>query len=95
MTYRLSKKADQDFAGIYRYTYKEFGEHQADKYTDSLEACFLLLCDSPRIGRKVDYISTGLYQHEHQEHLIFYRIRKQEIFIVRLLHKSMDVIKHL
>ena len=95
MIYSLSKKADKDFEGIYRYTYKEFGEQQADKYTDSLEACFLLLCDNPTIGRNVDIISKGLYQHEHQEHTIFYRIRKNEIFIVRLLHNSMDISKQL
>jgi toxin ParE1/3/4 len=95
MNYKLSKKADKDFEDIYRYTYIEFGEHQADKYTDSLEACFLTICDNPKIGRNADYISKGLYQHEHKEHIIFYKIRKQGIFIVRLLHKSMKINNHL
>ncbi|MDX1812049.1 MAG: type II toxin-antitoxin system RelE/ParE family toxin, partial [Gammaproteobacteria bacterium] len=67
----------------------------ADQYTDSLEATFQLITENPTIGRPVDYVSKGLHRHEHMEHVIFYRIRQQEIFVVRLLHASMDVSKQL
>ncbi len=40
MSYKLSKKADADFKKIYKYTYKNYGERQANKYTDSLENFF-------------------------------------------------------
>ena len=77
MSYKLSKKADDDFKKIYKYTYKIHGERQADKYTVSLEDCFLLIFENPNIGRSVNDISKGLLRHEHQEHIIFYRIRNQ------------------
>ncbi len=95
MKYKLSKRADKDFKGIYKYTYKKFGEQQADKYTDSLEQCFSLLSEMPTIGRNVDYIKKGVLRHEHQKHTIFYRARKQDIFVVRILHEDMDPIKNL
>ncbi|VAW85858.1 hypothetical protein MNBD_GAMMA16-1839 [hydrothermal vent metagenome] len=46
MVYKLSKKADEDFKNIYKYTYENHGEHQADKYTQSLEDCFLLISEN-------------------------------------------------
>jgi len=95
MKYKLSKRADKDFKGIYKYTYTKFGEQQADKYTNSLEKCFLLLSEIPTIGRNVDYIKKGVLRHEHQEHTIFYRERKQDIFVVRILHEDMEPIRHL
>jgi len=95
MSYKLSRKAEKDFADVYRYTFHEFGELQADKYTDSLETTFQLISDNPQIGRSADEISKGLRRHEHREHIIFYRIRQSEIFIVRLLHESMDITKYL
>lgn len=55
----------------------------------------MLLVENPKIGRNVDYLSNGLFKHEHQEHVIFYRIRKQGIFVIRLLHVSMDATKHI
>jgi len=95
MTYKLSKKAEKDFSDIYRYTFKMFGELQADKYTVSLECTFQLILENPNIGRSVDYVSKGLHRHEQMEHIIFYRIRKGTIFIVRLLHESMNISMHL
>jgi len=91
MSYKLSKKADSDFKNIYKYTYKKFGERQADKYTESLEDCFLLISDNQNMGRTANNVSKGLFQHEHQKHIVFYRIKKHHIFIVRIRHNSEDM----
>jgi len=91
MRYKLSKKADDDFKKIYKYTYINHGERQADKYTESLEDCFLLIFENQNIGRSVNDISKGLLRHEHQEHIIFYRIKTSHIFIVRIRHNSEDI----
>lgn len=40
MSYKLSKKAGASFKKIYKYTYKNHGERQVNKYTDSLENWF-------------------------------------------------------
>ena len=94
MKHKLSKRADTDLKKIYKYTYKTFGEKQADKYSESLEQCFMLLANTPTLGRRCDSIKPGLFRHEHQSHTIFYRIKSNHIFIVRLLHEDMDPAKH-
>ncbi|WP_133148793.1 type II toxin-antitoxin system RelE/ParE family toxin, partial [Photorhabdus laumondii] len=38
--YKLTDQAAEDFAGIYDYTLLQFGEVQADHYTEALEAFF-------------------------------------------------------
>ena len=91
MSYRLSVKADNDFKAIYKYTYINFSERLADKYTESFEGCSSLLSKNPSIGRVASHIKQGLCRHEHQEHLIFYKKRKSDIFIVRIPHNSVNV----
>ncbi len=99
MGYKLSQKSEKDFEDIYEYTHKNFGEKQADKYTDSLEECFSLLSETPTLGRHIDDIKKGFLRHEHQEHVIFYQIKlfskNKDIFIVRILHGSMKPKRHL
>ncbi|VAW42610.1 hypothetical protein MNBD_GAMMA01-1385 [hydrothermal vent metagenome] len=91
MSYKLSKRAEADFRKIYKYTYREFGEEKADKYTDSLEECFLLISENSRMGRSAGNLSKDLFRHEHQEHIIFYRRKSDYVFIVRMRHKREDV----
>ena len=95
MKYKLSKKADNDFKGIYKYTHKKHGEIQAIKYTKSLEKILELLFENTRMGVNLDYIKIGLLQHEHKKHTILYRIRKKDIFIIRILRSNMQFINHI
>lgn len=89
--FTLSKRADRAVADIYRDTLREWGERQADKYIDGLEGCLQLLADSPGLGRKCDDIKAGYQRFEYERHIIFYRTRKSDIFIVHILHDRMDV----
>lgn len=95
MPYKLSNKADNDLKKIYKYTVKNFGRRQTEKYGYSWEECFLLLADMPILDRNCEHLKEGLCRHEHQNHTVFYRIRKDHIFIVRLLHEDMDPPSHL
>jgi toxin ParE1/3/4 len=56
MTFRLTREAEEDVAAIYRYSFKNFGEAQADTYHDGLTGCFHLLVDTPLIGLPVTHI---------------------------------------
>ncbi len=52
--------------------------------------CFL--AESPSIGKKCDHIKTGYRKFPQGSHIIFYREdTKSNIFIIRILHKNMDV----
>ena len=45
--YRLLPKAEADFYDIYAYTYENFGEGQAERYTDGLIDAFTLITEHP------------------------------------------------
>ncbi len=93
--YRLSNKADEDLAGIYAFSYRRFGETGADAYLLALEERFLALAAQPHLGRKADHIRKGYFRYEHASHTIFYKVRKDGITVMRVLHGRMDTEQHL
>jgi len=88
--YSLSKLADSDLGGIYRYSHLTFGEAAADAYFLSLAGCLRTLAETPRLGRPAKLKIPDLLRHEHRQHVIFYQIETDGIFVVRILHRSMD-----
>ncbi len=93
--YRLSKRAREDLANVADYTIQTFGIAQSRMYRDALSRCFSMLAKSPGMGRSAEYIQPYLRRFEHQSHAIFYKPEKQGILIIRVLHGSMDVLRHL
>ncbi|OKO98804.1 type II toxin-antitoxin system RelE/ParE family toxin [Xenorhabdus eapokensis] len=92
--YRLSERAAEDFANIYDYTLIQFGEAQADHYTDALNVFLETLANMPDIGR--DYPAVyGVRRIEFQRHTVFYTVRDSDILIARILHQQMDHAQHL
>lgn len=91
--YVLSEEADLDIDSIFDYTEREHSFNQAIKYLLSLETIFENLVKNPNIGRKRNEIKIGLYSIVEQEHVIFYRILKNHVRIVRVLHGSKDIPK--
>jgi toxin ParE1/3/4 len=79
--YKLSNLAVEDFTAIYEYTLLNFGDIQADNYTDYLESTFRLLSSSPLMGYECPEIADGVRRHDHQRHAIFYRLREHETFL--------------
>lgn len=49
-----------------------------------------LLADFPTMGTSAEHIRGGLRMHTHQSHTIYYRIKADHIFIVRILHNQMN-----
>jgi toxin ParE1/3/4 len=92
--YKLSEEADFDIDNIFDYTEHHHGSHQAVKYLNDLDIVFGQLVLNPEIGRKRNELKLGLYSITEQEHVIFYRILKDYIRIVRVLHGSKDIPKH-
>lgn len=92
--YKLSNRAADDFAGIYEYTLINFGVRQADAYTTDLEAALHLLASTPMMGRECPEIADTVRRHDHNRHVIFYRQREADIFVIRILHQRMEPLKH-
>jgi len=89
--YSLSLPADEDLQAIYDYTEACFGTKQAIKYVSEFETVFQRLIQNPKIGRNRIEIKEGLRSYNKGRHVIFYRIQKSHIRIVRLLHERKDL----
>jgi toxin ParE1/3/4 len=92
--YRLSKRAYADIVGIGAYTIERFGIDQAQRYRDQLERAFQVLADNTTRGRNADDVGPGLKRWNYQSHVVFFRVERQGIVIVRVLHQAMDPARH-
>ncbi len=93
--YTLSKKAQTDLEKIFQYTSIEFGELQAEGYLIGIHDCLELLVNEPDIAQDVSDIRIGYCRYIYRKHSIFFKRRKKDIFIVRVLHQQMKVELHL
>ena len=93
--FRLSSRGEADLAEIADYTIESFGTEQARRYIEGLEVCFRALADKPSDGRDADELAPNLRRLRYQSHMIFYIPDEDGVFIVRVLHKSMDFQRHL
>lgn len=82
--------AKEDLINIWLYTYKNWGEKQADLYVDDLERAFLLLADAPLICRLREELIPPVRIHHFNHHLVIYVETKDGISLVRVLHESSD-----
>jgi len=72
--YRLSPAAERDLEAIWKYTRREWGLEQAERYTDLLTAAFEVLADSPKSAPTCDHIREGYRRHSVERHMIYFRI---------------------
>lgn len=93
---KFSQQSSHDIDEIYLYGLVNFGEDQADFYSENIKNLMLkTLCDNPEIGRLDTRINPAIRRFDFESHVIFYDITETEIVIMRILHASMDFVKHL
>lgn len=95
LEYELSNEADLDLDDIFDYTEKMHGLNQAIKYLTFIEDNISNLCEFPYSGRLRSEIKQNIYSFVVKEHLIFYEIRPEKLFVVRILHARKDMPRHL
>lgn len=93
--YILSLKTQEDIDEIYLFTKTKFGQHQTIKYLSGLKSYFELLVENPDIGKDRSEIKKGLFSFPYESHIIFYRVFKNHIRIIRVLYGGRDIIKFL
>ena len=93
--YFLSEETKADIDEIYEFGKSKFGHDQAIKYLVGLEESFVKLSANYHIGRTRNDIKKGLYSLPYISHIIFYRILKDKIRIVRVLYGGRDLIRFL
>jgi toxin ParE1/3/4 len=91
---RFTQQAEADLMGIASYTLERWGEVQAVRCIDRLEACCERLANHPSLGRPCDRVRPGLRCMEKGSHVVFYRKEAGGILVSRVLHKSMPPEAH-
>ena len=94
MRLQISKLALGDLAAIYDHTLAEWGEAQAIKYVNSLWDAMEEIQRAPERRRLRNDIYPGSRARGCGRHLIIYRSRKGEIQVSRVLHRAMDLKRH-
>ncbi|MCI0697523.1 type II toxin-antitoxin system RelE/ParE family toxin [candidate division KSB1 bacterium] len=96
MTSRLiiSPNARMDLIGIGIYTEKQWGKRQRKKYLNQLESKIRRLAKNPAQGRQHHELPEAPYGYHEGRHVIFYRLTSDGIEIIRILHDSMDFLRH-
>jgi toxin ParE1/3/4 len=105
-TVRLADTAETDFRNIVEWTLEQFGEKQAVVYADTVIAALEALSDGPTtigVKERVD-IAKGLFTlhvargRRRGRHFVLFRVterrRARTIEVLRLLHDSMDLDRH-
>lgn len=95
--YKLSKLAEKDLAGIWRYTVDNWSREQANKYVNGLlNACEDIARAPESVGSSYEYVREGYRKYPYGRHIIFYQIMEDgSALISRVLHERMDFERHL
>ena len=90
--FELTKKAVEDLADIWNYTYENWSEHQADKYYQLLIESFKEVAGNPDIGKIYNGIAGNLRGLKVGRHIVFFReMEGRKVEIIRILHEQMDL----
>ena len=104
-TVRLAAAAERDFQGILAWTAEQFGEHQVGVYAGTIIASLEALASGPDAARAKprSEILPDLYSlhiargGRKGRHLVLFRVDRTRMIVdvLRLLHDSMDIARHL
>lgn len=91
MSYRLTRKAEQDVIDIYLHGAREFGPDQADAYHGKLEETFSLLAERPQIAPERAEIDPPVRVFRCGSHIVVYTVGPNGgVLIVRIRHGRED-----
>ena len=93
--YRLSVAAEADLTGIWDYTFETWGEAQADRYLEQMEACFERIAAGQAVCRDFPEIDTRLQSCHCEHHYVFFLTSNTDVIIIAVLHERMDLMTRL
>ena len=90
----LSQEARDDIRSILQYTFETYGEAQADAYENVLNKALVSIIGSPGIGHKRLDLPSDCRAFQAGQHLVIFRVEETVIYVLRILHGSMDIGRH-
>ncbi|WP_375429247.1 type II toxin-antitoxin system RelE/ParE family toxin [uncultured Sphingomonas sp.] len=95
MRLELSRRAQADLDDIRDYSAERFGAKRAIAYLDAVEWAFRRIVDFPEIGPAYGASDGIVRSYPAEEHRIYYEHDAGRVFVLRVLHKRMDAVRHL
>ena len=92
---RLRELAETDLSGIWKYTFEQWDEVQADKCIDELDEGIRSLAANSELGTTRDYVRKGYRVLFVNRHAVYYTATPTVIHVIRVLHSQVDPEKHL
>lgn len=92
---RLSPKARQDIIDILNHTGATWSEKQLLIYRDKVNAALKALSRNPKLGHHRNDLPSTHLAYLVGAHIIVFRMREDEIAVVRILHQRMSLGKHI
>jgi toxin ParE1/3/4 len=89
MRLELSEEADADLDELLEYGILSFGIEVGREYYFSFDKAFAVLRATREAGQADN--ETSFRRWHHRSHRIFYRVDKDVVLIVRIIHHSRDV----
>ncbi|MEJ0027306.1 MAG: type II toxin-antitoxin system RelE/ParE family toxin [Rhizomicrobium sp.] len=94
-SYELSPLARADLIDIWSYSNGRWGQSQAARYIRLIDAVFEKATRRPTSGHACNDIRPGFRRIAAGSHIVFYRKTDAGIYVVRVLHQSMDFDRYL
>ncbi|GJL76643.1 type II toxin-antitoxin system RelE/ParE family toxin [Nitrosomonas sp.] len=90
----ITDPARDDLEAIAVYSFIKWGEERTNKYTEDLYKTITNIANNPDTGKSRYGVPKVIKGRKSGHHVIFYRIVDQTIFVMRILHESMDHGRH-
>ena len=91
----LSPAAREDLVAIRQYGTLNWGKTRSDQYLDTLKEAIWSLLEHPETGRTRAELSSEIRSLPVSSHVIFYRIQREQLEIIRILHARQDVSRNI
>jgi toxin ParE1/3/4 len=88
---RWSAEAEEDLLSIWRYAADEWSPAIADEHLQHIGRICELLSTHSEIGRARDELHHGAHSIPAKPHVVFYRVTKDSVQIMRVLHEREDI----
>ena len=92
---KITAPAISDINAIASYTFEQWGQEQAIAYTSAINEKLQALALDADLGRERFGLPRAIKGCKSGSHIIFYRVQNRVIFIMRILHQSMDHGRHI
>ncbi len=90
-TVGFTARAEDDRDAIFEAGIEQWGEERAASYIARLYRALSEIAEYPEIGRAREDMRPGVRSLRVEEHVVYYRITRQEIRVTRILHRRQDL----